>query len=486
MAEATTQVSSSALEKATLLMASTARDAGLPQDSLERFVRAGYIPQPKQIQFHAAARSCDHPDGPTQVGFGGARGPGKSHAAFAQAALDDCQRVPGLKVLYLRKISRNAREQFDDLRLSVLRHVPHRYARQEGVLEFPNSSRIFLGHFHNESDIDQYLGLEYDLIVIEEATTLTLIKYRTLRDSNRTSKPNWRPRIYTTTNPGGVGHAWYKATYIVPARDNKETKTRFIFATIDDNVYINKEYKESLEENTGWRLQAYRYGDWDIAAGQFFTTWNYEAHVIKPFPVPVHWPAWGGFDYGFIHPSVAYLFRENDGIVYVTAEHYAAKKLPVQHAPLIKGMCLRQGLKIERIKPFVAGEDVFANRGDENAKTIAQQYAKYGINFEHVDMDRINRAAELLRLLGDVYDIERRIEPRIKIFETCTRLIECIPTMQHDPHYPEKVLKVDVDEDGNGGDDPYDALGYGLLAKRAAPSRPAAAGRRMSSAFRPL
>lgn len=35
--------------------------------------------------------------------------------------------------------------------------------------------------------------------------------------------------------------------------------------------------------------------------------------------------------------------------------------------------------------------------------------------------------------------------------------------MQHDPHRPEDVLKVDVDEDGNGGDDPYDTVRYGLM-----------------------
>lgn len=481
-----TQAQSREAEAAILSMAGFARTCGLPQDSLERFLSAGYVPQPKQLQFHAACRSCDLPDGPTQVGFGGARGPGKSHAAFAQAALDDCQRVPGLKVLYLRKISKNAREQFDDLRQSVLKYVPHKYQRQEGIIKFPNGSRIIQGHFKNESDIDQYLGLEYDLIIIEEATTLTLTKYRTLRDSNRTSKSNWRPRIYTTTNPGGVGHAWYKQTFIIPARSGKESDTRFIFATIDDNIFINKEYRKSLEENTGWKLRAYRYGDWDIAAGQFFTTWSHAVHVIKHFSVPPHWPAWAAMDYGFTHPTVVYPFREHDGDIYVTAEYYAAKKLPVQHAPLIKGMFLKQGLKMDRVKPFVAGEDVFANKGDENAKTIAQQYAKYGIHLEHADTDRINGAGEVLQLLGDVHDPSHYIRPKLYIFDTCVRLIECMPSLQHDPHRPEDVLKVDVDEEGNGGDDPYDTLRYGVMVKRARRSRPATAGKRTSSGYRPV
>jgi hypothetical protein len=35
--------------------------------------------------------------------------------------------------------------------------------------------------------------------------------------------------------------------------------------------------------------------------------------------------------------------------------------------------------------------------------------------------------------------------------------------MLHDPDNPEDVLKVDTDESGVGGDDPYDAWRYGLM-----------------------
>ena len=101
-----------------------------PPEQLENFVAAGYVPRRKQLEFHAAARHCDLPDGPSQVGFGGARGPGKSHASFAQLALDDCRRIPGLKALYLRRI--------------VLRRVPHRYIRSDGLVTFHNESRIVI------------------------------------------------------------------------------------------------------------------------------------------------------------------------------------------------------------------------------------------------------------------------------------------------------------------------------------------------------
>ena len=56
--------------------------------------------------------------------------------------------------------------------------------------------------------------------------------------------------------------------------------------------------------------------------------------------------------------------------------------------------------------------------------------------------------------------------PTLFIHKRCGRLIETLPTLQHDPNRPEDVLKVDADEDGIGGDDAADALRY-LVATKA-------------------
>ncbi len=448
------------------LLIKAAKAAGLPFDSLSRFLRAGYVPQPMQVRIHAAARLCDLPDGPTQIGIGGARGPGKSHGSFAQTAIDDCQRIPGLKVLYLRKIQKNAKEQFEDLRRSVLSHVKHEFTN--GVLHFTkNGSRMFLGHFRNESDIDQYLGIEYDLIVIEELTTLSKTKYQALLDSNRSSKPGFRPRIYATFNPGGIGHAWVKALFITPWRKKEETETRFIFGTVEDNVFNNPEYRKNLEKNVGWRLQAYRYGDWDIAAGQYFSNWRHDLIVKKDLKIVPGSTVWCSLDYGFQHPTSCHLFSEHDGKIQVVDEHWRQKGLVADNAEAIKEMLKRHDLTIKDLRVFVAGHDVFATRGNASEKTIANEYEDNGIRLTRANIDRINGAAFLLKLLGrEKTDTQAAIEPRIEISERCTRLIECLPAMQHDPHRPEDVLKVDVDEEGNGGDDPYDDTRYGVMVRR--------------------
>ena len=446
-----------------------ARSAGMTTEHLVALLARGYCPQERQIDFHVACRACDQDGGPNQVGFGGARGPGKSHAMLAQLTLDDCQRQEGLKCLLLRKVGKSVREGFEDLRTRVLRWTAHEYRRAEGVLLFPNGSRLFLGHFQDESDVDAYLGLEYDAIGIEEATTLTHAKYRAILTCNRTSKPNWRPRVYTTTNPGGVGHAWYKATYVQPHRAGRQISTRFIPATVDDNCLINADYTATLDALTGWQKRAWRYGDWDISAGQFFTTWRSGVHVVEPFPIPPHWRVWLAMDYGFTHYNTVLLFAQDAGergTVYVVDEHAERHWLVPRHAEAVRGLLARHGIEPGRVWTFAAGRDCFAARPTAEG-SIADQWEGEGLELERADDDRISGAAEVLRRLGDV---EAGIEPSLYVFDRCARLAACLPALEHDPHRPEDVLKVDTDDDGNGGDDAYDALRYGLMAAAGEPA----------------
>jgi phage terminase large subunit len=74
----------------------------------------------------------------------------------------------------------------------------------------------------------------------------------------------------------------------------------------------------------------------------------------------------------------------------------------------------------------------------------------------------VNGWAEVLERMGDP---DAGLEPRLFIHRRCARLIECLPSLKHDPNRPEDVLKVDADEDGVGGDDCADALRYLVATK---------------------
>ena len=91
------------------------RRAGCPKGQMENFVRAGLLLQPKQLKFAAYCREADLAGGPKMISTGGGKGSAKTHGVYCQIFADDCQRVPGLKVLILRKILKGAAEQFDDM-----------------------------------------------------------------------------------------------------------------------------------------------------------------------------------------------------------------------------------------------------------------------------------------------------------------------------------------------------------------------------------
>lgn len=221
-----------------------------------------------------------------------------------------------------------------------------------------------------------------------------------------------------------------------------------------------------LEGLGGWQKRAWLDGDWDIAAGQFFTTFRRDVHVIDDFDDKRAREWFLALDYGFTHYTVALLgCTDCDGNVFVVDEHAERLWLPQRHAAAIKAMVGRRklgarSLEIGDLKRCVAGADVFSKQSD--GTTVAAQYARQGITLRCANTDRINGWAEILQLLGDV---SGGITPKLFIHRRCARLLDCIPTLLHDPNRPEDVLKVDADEDGVGGDDAADALRYLIATK---------------------
>lgn len=301
-----------------------AKNAGSPQDQAKSFVEKGYVPLPWQWRFHAGAREADRQGGPVMLGSGGARGPGKSHATLSQIGLDDCQRVPGLKALFLRHTGKAAKESFEDLIEKTLQGKIA-YTYKAGVLRFPNGSRVLLGGFKDDKDIDKYVGIEYDLIAIEEINQLTEEKVEKLRGSLRSSKDGWRPRLYASFNPGGVGHGYIKKTFVAPYLSEIESTTRFYPSTYLDNPFLNEEYTDYLESLSGQLGAAWREGDFDIMAGQFFTEYDHTIHGCEPFDIPLDWKRICSLDGGYNQPSIGFWAISPQGIAYRYKEIYKSE-----------------------------------------------------------------------------------------------------------------------------------------------------------------
>lgn len=464
MDNATIKVDSRILRELELM-----RDNGLPRDQAEAFVRGGYVPLEGMLPFHAAARLANKAGGPEWIALGGKRGPGKTHTIMAQAGLDDCQRVAGLKVLFLRKIQKSARESLEDVVRAVFQFTPHSLTADGLKLE--NGSRITIGGFKDEKDIEKYLGIEYDLIVIEECTQISESKKDLLRGSLRSSKAGWRPRIYLSTNAEGVGLLWFKKMFIEPARAKKERETRFFDVTHIYNPFTNPEYEAWLNTLTGPLAKAWREGDWDAFAGMAFPQWNHEKHVVKPFDIPTNWLKWKATDWGFASPfCTLWMTKDPDTRrIYVYREFYAKELTDRQQARGILDMSPQS----EQYFIHYADPSLWERKNREGQVfSTADEYQAEGIILTKADNDRLSGKRKINNVLADLPDGE----PGLQVFETCPHLIEQMSTLASSKTNPEDV---DTDQE----DHAYDTLRYALTNEKKAEPPPKRQGNPMNAYF---
>jgi hypothetical protein len=447
-------------------------DCGCAVNQMDNFFKAGVFLQRKQLEFCALARKCDEVDGPKDVMMGGGRGASKTHGVLGQIFCDDCQRQPGLKVLVLRKVGRSNREQVQDFRKKLLGRLPHKYREQASTIGFENDSMVVLGNFKDERDIDKYLGLEYDLIHIVESNQLTLTKKMNILSCLRTNKAEWRPRCYEDTNPGGIGHFHNKQIFVEPWREKREVETRYVHATVDDNAFVDKGYKEYLEKLNGWQREAWLYGSWDFLAGAYFTNFRDDWHVYPNQNVNFikssarRW--FGAFDYGFGHRSAFILFaQDQQDNIYAAGEYTESELTPSDHAEGIKALLRRHQLEPSDLESIVAGHDCFHRKEDGN--TIAQTYAENGLDFSPAENARVNGWQRILDGFGD---FNTGTKPVIFINRDCIHLVAQIKMAQHSEKIPGDVQKFDyvakdiemMGEDAGEGDDCLDAFRYGIFS----------------------
>ena len=440
-------------------MIQRASDLGCPRDQVENFLSSQSVPLPWQWQFHAICRQADdEASGIDKIGVGGARGPGKSYAVFAQVTLDDCRRIPGLKALFLRQTGAAAQESFEDLISKVvLGKIDYQYIGH--TLHFPNGSRVLMGGFYREQDIAKYVGIEYDLIAVEELNQLTSRKLDLLLGSMRTSKPNWRPRLYASFNPGGIGHSLVKDTFVTPYRHKQEDKTRFVPSTYKDNVYLNKGYIEYLEGLAGGLGRAWREGDFDIFEGQAFKEWREAKHIVNTFDYPLdQCTRILSFDWGYRDKGVASWLAFTPENRWGVRRCYLYRQLVhTETDPETWASELATYCSVDKVKYMVLPPDTFAHK--ESKVTIASviQTALKPYNVPIIKADatpgsRLSRKAITHQFLADAPDGK----PYFQSHETCTDFNESIVTLIYSETNPEDIAA--------GDDHSWDSAFYGVVA----------------------
>lgn len=433
-----------------------------------------WYPQPKQLQLIEACGLVDcllgigGPKEPVSklIGYGGAAYGGKTDADLGVATLAAFA-FPGCNIGFFRRTFPELNNVGGAIKRSqeLLTGVAD-YNIGEHLWRFPNGSMLQFCFAQNEADVLKYKSSQFDILIIDEATTFTWFMVDYLMTRNRATIDGIWPFCVMTTNPGDVGHSWYMQLFDtvkahgqhnqvkqVENQNGKRVEVYFIPAFIDDNeigLRRDPEYGARLAASDPETARALLLGDWTVFAGQAFPQWRYDKHVCDWFDIPRDWQRWRSMDYGWDHPYVNYWHTINPE----NNRRYTYREISGDHMHdiAIAGAIKTATLPDERILFTFASPDMWrAQRADGIVTTAPDTFQKQGIVLTKADDNRVNGKRKMNLALANLPDGE----PGWQVFRECTLLIAVMPTLVRSKTNPEDVEKID-------GDDPYDAARYGF------------------------
>lgn len=372
------------------------------------------------------------------IAYGGSRGGGKSIAVQTKAKTM-CLEHSGIRILILRRTYRDITLNHIEPLVADTLGVA-KYRDKDKTLTFFNGSVIMFGYCDCDADVEQYQGIEYDLIFIDEATQFREIWFTKIRASLR-GVNHFPKRMYLTCNPGGVGHDWVKRLFIDKVYESDENPDDYLFirSTVDDNPYLlnaDPEYVKMLDTLPDGLRQAWRYGDWDYISGQYFKEFSRDIHVVSPFVIPSWWRRYRAFDYGLDMLACLWAAVDDSGNVYIYKEFCKPDLIVSDAAQAISDMTLSE----EKIEDTIAPPDMWSRQKD-TGKTMAELYDDNGIRLYKGDNSRVDGWLNLHEWLKPIVGADGEVTARLKIFDNCRELIRCLPALQADERDPNDVSR---------------------------------------------
>ena len=416
----------------------------------------------KQYKFLSASRK--------HVGFGGARGGGKSWSVRTKAKILAAT-YKGIKILIVRRtfpelVNNHINQLIDELNGLA------KYNKTEKVFTFPNGSTIKFGYCNNDKDLLQYQGAEFDVIFLDEATQLQEMWIKKITACLR-GVNDFPKHIYYTCNPGGASHGYFKRLFIDKQYEAGEDPEDydFIQALVTDNKALmasQPDYIKQLEALPPKLREAWLYGRWDIFEGQFFedfrTTPDIQkcvdagitpeqalqqhrwTHVIEPFDLSVGekrgWHIMRSYDFGYNKPfSLGYWAVDYDGVLYRIMEMYGCTQTPDEGVKWSPDEQFKRISEFERQHPWLKGRKIVDSVADpaiwdqSRGESIAETAAKYGIYFTPGDNNRIPGWMQVHYRL----QFDENGYARMYVFNNCKAFIRTMPLMMYSETHPEDL-----------------------------------------------
>ncbi len=399
---------------------------------------------PKQLQFCQSTYKMNL--------YGGARGGGKSYVSRIKA-IQLALIYPGISILFLRKtlpeLKANHFREFETMLYGIAK-----FNQTDNIWRFPKQmvngqyrgSTIQFGYCDTTRDIDRYQGQNYDVIFMDEATHFTEEQYRAFTTCLRLSggvdpSLNFKPRMYLTANPGGVGHLWVKRLFIDKKyREGEDASDYFyIKALVYDNEFLmanNPDYIKQLEALPPKLRQAMLYGDWDVFEGQFFDEFDETIHTYDPKDIKIEqsWRIYRARDYGLDKTACYWIARDSDGTSYVFRELWESNLSVSASGNKINQMTKPD----EDIYLDIVPPDLW-NRQSQTGKSAVDilvkecnQYPTKANNDREIGWLMVKEMLKVNPITG---------KPFLIISQDCPHLIESLKMIQHDENKPNDCAK---------------------------------------------
>ena len=406
------------------------------------------------------------------VGYGGARGGGKSWCVRTKAKIL-AAKYPGIKICIVRKTYPELTANHIKPLTKEIQKEMARYNDSKKEFRFVNGSEIIFRYLDTDKDLDRFQGTEFDILFLDEATQFSEDQYKMLIACVR-GVNDFPKRVYITCNPGGVGHQWVKRLFIDRIYNTGEEPEEYSFiqAGVRDNkalMEMQPDYIKQLEALPPKIREAWLNGSWDVYMGQFFEDfYNFPdhyadrvgTHVIDPFEIPDGWKIYRSFDWGYNKPfSCGWWAVDYDGVAYRILELYGCTGTPNEGVKWTPPKVFAEIHRIETEHRWLAGKKIIgiadpAIWDAETGESIADVAAKHQVFFTPGDNKRIPGWMQVhYRLAFDDNGF-----PMMYVFSNCKAFIRTIPLLQYDEHKPE-----DLDTDGE--DHVADEVRYFCMAR---------------------
>lgn len=386
----------------------------------------------------------------TLVGYGGARGGGKTDGVLGKFAIKQQQLGEDFNAIFFRKELPQADDLIERAKQIYLPLQAH-WQDQKKQFTFPSGGRLRFRPLANDADAEKYQGQNLSDCAIEEAGNYSdpsciwkLFGALRGRDGGQ---------IILTFNPGGIGHTWLKELFIRPAPKGMKILEKhlpngasfdyiYIPSRVHDNQillakdpgYINRLHMVGSPE----LVRAWLEGDFEIHEGSYFPEFS-SKHIVSPFNVPKHWPRYLGFDWGFRSPFAAVWGAVSSGrddkgnevpypkgSIIVYRELWGKGVDNVEQANRIASASIGENLVA------VADPSIFQHDGGPSINDqFTQVFAKYKHpSFKRGDNDRLSGWSQIRQRLVNK-------PPLLYIFATCPYLIQTLPALAIDKRKPE-------------------------------------------------